>query len=383
LNPSRRRPPVVVYYISGHGFGHATRAIEIVNALLARRPDVQVHIRTRAPRWLFDLTVRGPFTIASVETDPGVVQTDALTPDLDATLERAAAFHAAAPVRIAEEADALRRAGADLVLGDIPPLAFSAGARGGVPSVACGNFTWDWIYEDYARERGEGARLAGQMREWQREAREAWRLPMGGGFEGMTGIRDLPLVARRSRRAPAETRQALGLDDGRLVLLVSFGGVGLASLPLDRVARSGDLLVVTTEDPGQPRTAGRPPVRVTADGVAVVDERGLYEAGWRYEDLVAAADVVVSKPGFGSVAECIAHGTAMLYTSRGRFAEYDVLVAAMRRWLRCRFIGRDDLWSGNWGGAIRGVLAEPDVPDRPAVDGAATAAGWIVSALCR
>ena len=27
-------PPVVVFYISGHGFGHASRDIEVINALL-------------------------------------------------------------------------------------------------------------------------------------------------------------------------------------------------------------------------------------------------------------------------------------------------------------------------------------------------------------
>ena len=36
--------------------------------------------------------------------------------------------------------------GVDVLLGDIPPLAFAAAARAGIPSVALGNFGWDWIY---------------------------------------------------------------------------------------------------------------------------------------------------------------------------------------------------------------------------------------------
>ena len=44
----------------------------------------------------------------------------------------------------------------------------------------------------------------------------------------------------------------------------------------------------------------------------------------------AAADVVVSKPGYGIVSECIVNGAALLYTSRGRFAEYDVFVEEIR-----------------------------------------------------
>ena len=53
------------------------------------------------------------------------------------------------------------------------------------------------------------------------------------------------------------------------------------------------------------------------------------------EDLVRAADVVVTKPGYGIISEAIANDAALLYTSRGRFVEYDVLVKEMPRYLRC------------------------------------------------
>ncbi len=48
----------VVFYISGHGLGHATRAIEVLRALATRDPAAppRVVVRTSAPRWLFDLT---------------------------------------------------------------------------------------------------------------------------------------------------------------------------------------------------------------------------------------------------------------------------------------------------------------------------------------
>ena len=36
----------VVFYITGHGFGHAVRQIAIVNALAQRRPDVAIVERT-------------------------------------------------------------------------------------------------------------------------------------------------------------------------------------------------------------------------------------------------------------------------------------------------------------------------------------------------
>jgi len=100
------------------------------------------------------------------------------------------------------------------------------------------------------------------------------------------------------------------------------------------------------------------------------DETALYARGIRYEDLVAAADIVVTKPGFGIIAECVANDTAMVYTSRGHFAEYDVMVREMPRVLRCHYLEQADFFAGRWREALDAVLDQPPPPDRPAVNGA-------------
>jgi L-arabinokinase len=372
----------LVFYVSGHGFGHAARIVEVINALAARRPGLRIQVRTAAARWLFDLTARVPIELEAVEVDVGVVQIDSLRPDIPATLARAAAFYRALDARAEAEASTLRRLGARLVVADLPPLALAAAHRAGVPAVALGNFTWDWIYEDYVRPAGNAAWLLARIREVHALAEEAWRLPMHGGFAGFRRVRDLPLIARRSSRAPAETRAALGLDVARPAVLVSFGGYGLSGLPLDEVAGRGRFTVLTTAEP-RPGAAGgaRPLVRRTPGGAVVVDEAELYARGFRYEDLVAAADIVVTKPGYGIVAECVANGTAMLYTDRGPFAEYPVLVEALHRWQRAAFISHADLLAGHWDEPLAALLAAPVPVERPRLDGAAVAADWILARL--
>jgi hypothetical protein len=98
----------------------------------------------------------------------------------------------------------------------------------------------------------------------------------------------------------------------------------------------------------------------------------------RYEDLVAAVDVVLTKPGYGIIAECVANDTAIVYTSRGHFVEYDVLVREMPRWLRCAFISNEDLLAGRWQQALDKTLALPTPPETIAVDGAERAARHIL-----
>ena len=190
--------PLVVFYVSGHGFGHASRQIEVINALFARRPDVRVEARTWAPRWLFDLTAKGRVDYRQVECDVGVVQVDSLIPDVPATIARAAAFYGDRFAdRVDAETRALRSAAPDLIVGDVPPLAFAVAASLGVPAVAIANFTWDWIYADYADVLGDAAWLPEKLAALQSTAAEAWRLPMAGGFASYR-INQRPAVHRQT-----------------------------------------------------------------------------------------------------------------------------------------------------------------------------------------
>ena len=336
----------LVFYITGHGFGHASRTIEVINALLTIQPALEIYIRTSAPRWLFDLTVRGPFVYEACDCDPGMVQIDSLHLDEDASVARAVGFIRSFEDRVAREAARLAELTASLVVADIPARAIAAADGVAVPAIALGNFTWDWIYSAYPGTREVLDVLSAAYS----KADVALRLPMWGGFGAFPTIVDLPFIARHSRRTADETRTFLGLAAGTRVVLPSFGGHGLDGL-----------------DEAVNRLDGY-------DVISAVDERHLYAEGFRYEDLVRAADVVVSKPGYGIIAECLANDTALLYTDRGRFIEYDVLVAAMPRFLRCGYIGHEDLFAGRWQGHLDTILAQSAPAERPATNGAEVAA---------
>ena len=156
------------------------------------------------------------------------------------------------------------------------------------------------------------------------------------------------------------TRTHFGLPASGRVALLSFGGYGLPSLDVSAVDCLGDWTIVTTD---RTRTAAQTPA-------AVVVAEDAFTEDVRYEDLVAAVDVVLTKPGYGIIAECISSDTAMLYTSRGSFREYDLLVSEMPRYLRCRFISQADLFGGRWREPLEAVLAQPAPAETIAVTGA-------------
>lgn len=365
----------IAFYISGHGFGHASRAIEVINALGELRPDIPVCVRTSAPRRLFDLTLRRPVAFFDVPCDTGIIQKDSLQLDAVASIREAAEFHRRLAQRADREAAFLRSRGAWIVVGDIPPLASAAAFSTDIPSILIGNFTWDWIYEGYPDLLRSAPDLLATIRRAYSTASLVLRLPMSGGFSGLSSVtRDIPFITRRSLRDPAEVRRALGVALDKPLVLVSFGGYGVTGLDGAGLSELGDYTLATTDVPS--RDGWEKPAEVK--GLVNLSEQQLYDNGYRYEDLVRAADVVVTKPGYGIIAEAIANDTAILYTSRGRFVEYDVLVAEMPRYLRAEFIEQSDLLAGRWKDGLHRLLKAPKPAATADTNGALVAAEAIL-----
>jgi len=354
----------VVFYISGHGFGHASREIEIIHALAARRPDWSIVLRTAVSASLLERSLRVPFTLLAGVCDTGLVQRDSVTNDDEATTHDALAFYSTMDARVDEECARLAPYDVDVIVGDIPPLAFEVAARLGVPSVAIGNFTWDWIYEWHDGVR-QAPGLLDRIRQGYAQATIALRLPLSPPLDVFPRVESIPLVARPAERPRSDTRRALGLADDRKVALLSFGGYGLQRLDVGALDCLDDWTVLLTDRIAS-SVAPSPSVVFLPESLLVSD--------FRYEDLVAASDVVVTKPGYGIISECATYGTAMLYTSRGVFREYDVLVAEMPRIVRCRFLSQDALFAGHWHEALEALIAQPAPPEHVDATGAARAA---------
>jgi hypothetical protein len=284
----------------------------------------------------------------------GLVQRGPFVIDEDATVAACAAFHERWPALVEQEARWLRESGARLVLGDIPPIAFAAAQAAGVPSVALGNFSWDWIYRELAHGREGMIAAAEAAARAYGAAGLLLELPFAGDLRAFARRERIPMVARRASVPRARARAALGLQEGRPAVLFSFGGLGLG---VPRPEAALEPLRERFQFLDEPETA----------------RDRLRSLGLGYRDVVEAVDVVVTKPGYGIVTDAIAAGIRLVYTERGDFPEYPILVAEMARYLPVAHVSGDDLARGRLADALDDVLARP-LPERPRTDGAAVAA---------
>jgi L-arabinokinase len=284
---------VLAAYVSGHGFGHATRTSEVLKALRRREPGLALAVMTSGPEALYRGAVPGELGFRRVDCDVGLAQKDALRIDEEGTAAACRAFAAGFDERVGAEASWLRSSGARLVVGDIPPLAFAAAAEAGIPSVGIANFSWDWVYRGMSARHPSLLEAADAARDAYRRADLLLRLPFAGDLSAFPRIEELPLIARRPDVERGDARRRLVLD-GRPAVLLSFGGVGLPGFDPSALAPLRDLQFLSVgEWPAAPANLRSfEPARLQALGLG-------------YEDLVGAADVVVTKPGYGIVTDAI------------------------------------------------------------------------------
>lgn len=327
------------YYISGHGLGHASRTCQIINTLRQRHPQVAVDVVSDAAGWFFATGLDPGVRVRSAPTDVGVRQRDSLVMDEAATLVACKELLRQGESWGAVEAAGLLRDGITLVVADIPFLPFAAAARAGVPAVGVSNFSWDWIYAGLAEREPELAEIAAEVASFYSQAECLLQLPFAGPAAAFPRCESVPLVARQARHNPVETRKALGISPDMRVGLISFGGFGLSDFDFSALALLPQWLFLT-----EAGLAGAAP-----------NLRPLAAGSYWYPDLVACADVVITKPGYGIVAEAIAAGTAVLYTRRGDFREQQLLIDGLQRYTRAQEIDNTRLRSGDWGESLEAL----------------------------
>ncbi|MBI3063784.1 MAG: hypothetical protein HYY82_02490 [Deltaproteobacteria bacterium] len=351
----------IVYYITGHGFGHAVRSNQVIRSLRKARPDLRIHVRTTAPAWLFPQ----PVLHHSQSIDVGIGQQDSLAMGLAETLAQCRALHNSFPKLIDQEITFIKSAQIKLVVGDIPPLCFEIAARASVPSVAVTNFTWDVIYRAYLREYPDFLPVVEEIENFYGKAALALTLPYPCEMNVFPHREPIPWLARFSPLSKDQARAKFKLPASATIILLSFGGLGLERLPWERIRRLREYFFVAT---------GKTEMSI-GNLLILPDEQR------QYEDLVRAVDVIVTKPGYGIVADAIAHRLPMLYTDRGEFPEYPRLVEALRDCATAEFIPQSELLSGNIAPYLQTLLQKP--PNWPAVplNGAEVAAEKIIKLL--
>ena len=356
--------PAIAYYITGHGFGHARRSVEVIRQLRTLRPDVSVFFRTTANAAIFQELGANDIHLEPVELDPGAIEKDLLNIEHSATAKAVRAAIARRDEVVARELPFLKQQKIQLILADIPFLAGDIAAAAGIPIIAITNFTWDWIYEPYFNDQQD---LLREIEKSYSKIPTLFKIPFGGRTDWFNEVIQIPVISSTPTRSPEEVFKLLHLDPHPPRVLISLrGGISTDVLKAAALSSLSYILISTTPVPADsPRNLLHFPLSQSLT----------------FSDLLIASSVVVSKLGYGIVADCLAARIPLLWPRRQGFREDEVTLTEASPYLPMLEIAHEDLFCGNWKPYLDQLLKVTPPDGNLPTNGASVAAQIISSRL--
>lgn len=294
--------------VTGHGFGHASRALVTIQALLDKGYHVEV-VTSVSPTFFRQAIPN--ISVHYRRLDTGAYQANALEVDAQKSLDwYKNDIYLNHDNLVDMEVEFLIKHRADLVLSDATPLACIAGKKAGAKVAILSNFCWDYIFNEMylstSRVQPEIADMISQISADYSASDLLLRYP--GAAPVLASIKQIipvPLLSRHALTAAADVRNKWNIPLDSKVLLLGFGG-------FDTVWKLQDIFLPT----------GWICLVLSANPMDLPSSRFLAVPGDAYiPDLVGMCDCWLGKIGFGTVSEALNHGTPLIYIPRTSWPE--------------------------------------------------------------
>lgn len=339
--------------ISSHGLGHLAQVAPVLNALRRAKPTLRLTLRTALPRTRLAARIHGAFEHLPQASDFGFVMIDALDIDLPASGARYRSFHADWPERVQHEARSLAALAPDLVLTDVAYLPLAGAASAGIAAAALCSLNWADLVKHYFGSEAWLAPVHAQILAAYRDATVFLRTTPGMPMLDLANVVAIGPIAEPPSLDRVEVATRLGLPREARWVPVTLGGFDFP-LPVAEWPRRPDLIWL------QP---------ATFPDIAVA-----------FHDLLANADALVGKPGYGTCTEAAVHGVPLLYLRRPDWPEERCLVDWLHQHGRGAEVGRDQALRGDLLTSLDALWARPP-PPRPAPTGVAQAVAALLNLL--
>lgn len=373
--------------ISAHGFGHLAQAAPILNALQRQRPDLRLTLRSALPEARLKSRIDGAFTHIAAASDFGFAMHDALNIDLPATLQRYRRQHADWARRVDAEARFLDTLRPDLVLTDVAYLPLAGAAHASIPAWSMCSLNWADLFAHFFVDRGnddhgqdaaarrkreERCKIHSEILAAYRSAALFLRLTPAMPMHDFGNTRAIAPVAALGAPRRAELAEKLALAPDERLVLITYGGFD--------------------HDLGAARWPHLPGIRwlvpqswqIRRPDMTALES--LLSPDLTFSDLLASADALLAKPGYGTFVEAACNGIPVLYQRRGDWPEQDYLIDWLEQNACCREIAPEMLARGDLRGSLEALWQQAqeaaDAP-RPRPDGIAEAAKLLSAQLMR
>jgi len=285
----------IIYYITDHGKGHASRSISVIREL--QKHDIDVTVRNSNSIKFIQNSIPG-INVLSSKTDVGIsVKNDLLSIDKDKSKYEMTKWIESLNQNAEKEKEKIIGINPDLIISDISAMPFLVAKELEIPSIAISNFSW---YDTSNFLEEPILEILSQAYDY---ASIAIKLPFGTPMTHFKNKYDAGIIARKTEREKKQIRKQIGINDSDFVVLFAMGNMvneitcnsenNIKTLAMNSLVKNPNVINLSNWTEGQ--------------------------------ELVSISDLVICKSGYGMISECLINGTPFFYVSDNNRMELNMI----------------------------------------------------------
>jgi len=321
----------ICFYISDHGYGHASRSIAVIRKILSKLNDVNIFVKTF---WPFDF-VKESLPQKNVEVlrnknDIGVaLKKNSINIDKEKTKKILNKWVDSWDNYIQKEDKFCKTNNINLILSDIAPQPFIVADKLNIPSIAISNFTWHYIYYNIFGE----IPTTEKIKEAYKLANRALVLPFNEKMDIFKRKKEISLVSREITTNKHEMRKRHSVEDKGMIVYI---GIGMSSNPSYfkniKKLNMPNLRFLFSSN-----------VRPLFNNIINIPVKET-----EMQNYIAMCDLVISRTGYGIVSEAIKGKVPMILFKRKGFKEDELTKNKVEELGIGKYISEKSFLEGSW-----------------------------------
>lgn len=310
----------IVFYITNHGYGHASRNVPIIESLI-KTSDSTIIIKSDPERCAFLQRNLGRYKdriiYHSNYYDVGfLLKESTYKVDVESLFHKVSKEVSAWPGFIEEECKFLKKEKIDAVITDVIPWVLTAAKKSGIPSVLLCNFTWYEMYKEYLPEN-----LYLPYYQAYNDAEKIFLYELGNK-KILDYYKNVELISLISRERDEKKIREIADAYRHPIVFVSVGKSIVMDKNYDVSGFDGTVITTTGVT-----LKGDNVVRLSSDMINT-------------QDYIAASDYIISKTGWSSLAEIFLNKKKVAVIARGENPEDNAVIHEILKrhcGIQCKF----------------------------------------------
>jgi len=272
----------IIYYVTDHGQGHATRTVALIRSLA--KFDFDIIVRNSNQISFFEKSLPKTKIIPGI-TDVGPTITEnGISIDKKESIPKLDNWIKNLNKTSQKELDIIKKLDPSLIISDISAMPFLVAEKMHVPSIAISNFSWSDVLSNLLKDQ---LKILDEAYE---KADLAIRLSLGTELKSFHNKKNVGLVCRTPTKSKQEIRNELGIRNDEFCVFISLGNYHQISGKIDKK------------------------IKIITSGAKTNSPNILKIDNWiEGQDLVSASDLVICKCGYGMISECLTNEIPFLY----------------------------------------------------------------------